>query len=91
MRITAPKEWLSECALVRQLLPLSAIIPGSDLRSECWQDWSSVPASKKRKMVTKNECMMDDIREEHITRLMKEEWKAGYTILKEVIPETGRK
>lgn len=34
--------------------------------------------------------MMADIREEHITRLMEEEWKAGYTILKEVIPGNGQ-
>ena len=80
MRITVPKEWLSECASVRRLLPLSAIIRESDLRWECWQGWSSVPALKKRKTVTKNECMMNDIRTEHITRLTKEGWKAGFTV-----------
>ena len=34
--------------------------------------------------------LMNDIRTEHITRLTKEEWKAGYTILKEVIPGNGQ-
>ena len=64
------------------LLGLVILWLGEEVQESALVPENAIPSISAIDEEEKGERMMDDIRTEHITRLTKEEWKAGFTVRK---------